>query len=177
MMRLRRSGWAVLAVVGLAAAAPASAAEGVDCVVDLIGDQRKAEFFEAYRADVRPSEALQASLRAAMQACTDTHGWGEPQQAAARQYSTARILYDQLILASPFSAFDLDRLAAAFDTVDDATAQRWFAEGIGEADNARVDAIIAQSGVAVDEVTGQFVGEFFAMRYMAITARTAFTAL
>lgn len=172
MMRIK-----LFAVLLLATATPAAAAEGADCVVDLLGDQRKAEFFEAYRADVRPPEALQAALRAAMQACVDTHGWNEEQQAAARNYSTARILYDQLILTSPFSAFDLDRLAAAFDTVDDATAQRWFAEGIKEEDNARLEVVIAQSGVAVDESTGQFVGEFFAMRYMAITARAGFTAL
>ena len=133
MMRIK-----LFAVLLLATATPAAAAEGADCVVDLLGDQRKAEFFEAYRADVRPPEALQAALRAAMQACVDTHGW---------------------------------------NTVDDATAQRWFAEGIKEEDNARLEVVIAQSGVAVDESTGQFVGEFFAMRYMAITARAGFTAL
>jgi hypothetical protein len=168
----------LLIMCGLATVAtPINATEGADCVVDLVGEQRKAEFFEAYRADVRPSEALQAALRAAMQACTDTHGWSEAAQQAARRYTTARILYDRLILASPFSQADLDRLATAFDTVDDATALRWFEQGIGEADNERLAVVLAQSGVAVDESNGPFVGEFFAARYMAISARAAFAAL
>lgn len=169
---------AVIVCLGLAVlATPATAAESPECVVDGLTDQRKAEFFTAYRADTRPSEALQAALRAAMQACIDTHGWNEAAQLSARQYTTARILYDQLILASPFSQFDLDRLATAFDTVDDATARRWFEQGIQDADNERLSAILAQSGVAVDESNGPFVGEFFAARYMAITMRAAFVAL
>ena len=168
------------AIVGVALAllsAPAAAAESPECVVEGLSDQRKAEFFTAYRADVRPSEALQAALRSAMQACIDTHGWNEAVQLSARQYSTARILYDQLILTSPFSQSDLDRLSTAFDTVDDATARRWFDQGIQEADNERLAAVLAQSGVAVDERNGPFVGEFFAARYMAITMRAAFLAL
>ena len=159
------------------ASAPAAAAESPECVVEGLSDQRKAEFFSAYRADVRPSEALQAALRAAMQACSDAHGWSEAAQLSARQYSTARILYDQLILTSPFSQTDLDRLATAFDTVDDATARRWFEQGIQEADNERLAAVLAQSGVSVDASNGPFVGEFFAARYMAISMRAAFLAL
>lgn len=171
----------LLEIFALGAAAmpvsSAAAAESPECVVELIGEQRKAEFFTAYRADARPSEALQAALRAAMQACIDTHGWNQAQQDAVKQYSTARILYDQLILTSPFGQADLERLATAFDTVDDATALRWFQQGIQEADNERLAAVLAQSGVAVDERNGPFVGEFFAARYMAITSRAAFIAL
>lgn len=169
---------AAIVCLGLAVlATPATAAESPECVVDGLTEQRKAEFFTAYRADTRPSEALQAALRAAMQACIDTHGWNEAAQLSARQYTTARILYDQLILISPFSQSDLDRLATAFDTVDDATARRWFEHGIQQADNERLSTVLAQSGVAVDESNGPFVGEFFAARYMAITMRAAFVAL
>lgn len=178
MMGARRlAATGMLAACALAASAPAEAAEGADCVADLVNDSQRAEFYAAYRADRPPSESLQAALRAALQACSDTHGWSEAAQQAARRYSVARLLYDQLIANSPFGTDELNRLAAAFDTVDDATAQRWLENGTSEADDARLSALLEQSGVTVDERNGEFVGEFFAARFTAIRARAAFTAL
>lgn len=167
----------LMAAWALAVSAPAAAADGVDCVVDLLNDGQRAEFYAAYRADRPPSESLQAALRAALQACTDAHGWNDAAQQAARRYSVARLLYDQLIANAPFSTDELARLATAFDTVEDETAQRWMEQGIAEADTGRLSALLAQAGVTVDERNGEFVGEFFAARYAAIRTRAAFAGL
>lgn len=157
----------------IALAVPAAAAEGASCVFDQISEAQKAEFFTAYRANQPPPERLRAHLETMLRNCAATHGWNGAQQETARQHTIARLLYDRLTLASPFSADELARLGTALDAVEPETIQHWIENGVSGADGERLSAVIASVGVRVDERNDVFLGEYMAARHLLRTTAAA----
>lgn len=176
-MTRRGSGFGYVVAAAVAVwAMPAAAADGGTCIVERISEQQMADFFAAYRAGQPPSDTLRDTLRAASQACAETHSWTPGQEEAARRHTVARIFHDRLTRESPFSADQLTRLDTAFDTVDPDTIQRWIDQGIPEAEHARLNDMLAATGVEVDERTGVFVGEYMAARHLLAVTGAAFAA-
>lgn len=164
---------AVLAVL----TTPAQAAEGAECIADLINDSRRAEMFAAYRADTRPAEPVQAALRSALQTCTDLHGWSEAAQDEARRYSVARIFLGELMRSSPFSSQHLAIVDTVIDATDAATVSGWVADGIGEQEGVALAIRLIEAGVPLTPGNGEFIGEYLASRQAMLQSRAAFAAL
>jgi hypothetical protein len=178
MSGVRHSGWAVLAAIAaLVTAGPAAAAEGIDCIADLINDDRRAEMFAAYRADTRPSEPVQAALRSALQTCTDINGWNNAAQEQARRYSLARIFHGELLRASPFSPEQLALVDTVIDATDAATVSGWLEDGLGDEEGIALAIRLVAAGVALTESNSGFIGEYVASRQAMRSSRAAFLAL
>lgn len=166
-----------LAFASTIIATPASAAEGVECIADLINDNRRAEMFAAYRADTRPPEAVQATLRSALQTCTDLHGWNEAVQEEARRYTVARIFLGELLRSSPFSSDQLAIVDTVIDATDAATVSGWLVDGIDEAEGTALAARMIDAGVPLTPENGEYIGEYLASRQALLQSRAAFAAL
>ncbi len=175
MTRVARIGLVMSAA--LAVATPASAAEGVECIADLINDNRRAEMFAAYRADTRPPEPVQAALRSALQTCIDLHGWNEAVQEEARRYSVARIFLGELLRGSPFSSEHLIIVDTIIDATDAATVSAWLTDGIDEAEGTALATRLIDAGLPLTPENGEFIGEYLASRQTMLRSRAAFAAL
>ena len=174
---IRLAGIGLVLSVALSAATPASAAEGVECIADLINEDRRAEMFAAYRADIRPPEPVQAALRSALQTCTDLNGWNEAVQDEARRYSVARIFLGELLRSSPFSAAQLAIADMVIDATDAATVSGWVADGIDEEEGTALATRLIEAGLPLTEETGAFIGEYLAFRQSLQQSHSAFAAL
>lgn len=178
MRGVRHLGWAALAaIMALATAGAAAAAEGIECIADLINDTRRAEMFAAYRADTRPPEPVQAALRSALQTCTDINGWNDTAQEEARRYSLARIFHGELLRASPFSPDQLAIVDTVVDATDAATVSGWLENGIDENEGVALALRLVGAGVPLTESNGGFIGEYLASRQAMRSSRAAFLAL
>ncbi len=175
MRRVATIGLVMSAV--LAVATPAAAAEGVECIADLINDNRRAEMFAAYRADTRPPEPVQAALRSALQTCTDLHGWNQAVQEEARRYSVARIFLGELLRSSPLSPDHLAIVDSVIDATDAATVSGWLVDGVDEAEGTALAARMIAAGVPLTPENGEYIGEYLASRQAMLQSRAAFAAL
>ncbi len=174
-----------IATVGLlfcaawaASATPAFAAEGVECIPELINDSRRAALFAAYRADVPPPEPEMAALRSADQTCTDLHGWNEPQRDAARRYAVARIFHDRLLLESMFMQEQLALIGNVMDATDRMLVDRWYSAGdIPDVEADQLARRMIDAGVPFTEQNSQQIGEFIFSREAMLRSRAVFAAL
>lgn len=176
---------ASLALIGLAAAIPAVAASGLDCV-DSGYSAKDSAAIETFLANFSMSdfqgqsgiEKLVPVLAARAGECAGEHGWSVEAISDSVYYSTATVLSRALARHSPFTPEQVQRLDAALERADKARLRKIFgpmveaqagdkpaADPDGQ-DSIYLGMMLMSSGVPLDEKGGEYAGAVIATRMM-----------
>lgn len=167
-----------------AVAAPARAADNLDCASSLLDAKTKAEIFAAYRADKDIGEKVNEMVGKKFAGCMLTNDWSE-----AATESAMRFLFGDVLEAGVVGDF-VKRKDISTDALFKATDRffstmkpedvRKFADGqmSEEAINDLIQHLLADGAVTAKQLEepalGRLIGEFAAARANAIYFRAAF---
>jgi hypothetical protein len=166
-----------LPIIAASLAAPASAAQGLDCVYEGLDAATREAVVTIYAGDGAGGDTINARIAQATRACAPRFRWPETAARVASNYAVARIIHEHHLLTSPLDADQLRRADAMLDAVDAQTAARWWSGGMTATDGQDFAARMRAAQLPLEQPIARFLGQYGAVRYQMQQMRAYFATL
>jgi hypothetical protein len=191
---MMRSLWVTLLVLAAACgAAPAAAAEHLDCMDsgytadELAAVETYSAGFDMMTAGGPPPPPVMAAVNRRATACAQEHQWSDTAAGEARAYRLVSVIRATLQRHSPIDAAAMARLNAAIDAADHDTMVSIFAaisaaargQGppLSAAQARQLDAVVSAAGVEDTDLNQRFIGAWMAARVLRRESALRFARL
>jgi hypothetical protein len=178
MMRALKIRAAALVAMAVFGTTPAAAAEGLTCVLDAMPAEAKAEIGAAFLAGRDMPESGIDAIAQQVPGCAERHNWEEPQVRLVVQYTISDALVAAQAQASPYTPTQITRLEQILDRLEPQFGPDLSADGeISDSNARRLVIAVMDAGLPVEGSSGEFIGSYFAARWLQQDAARQFAAL